>query len=30
VVGVLARFGMSRYLQSPFYDPGSAAPRKRG
>lgn len=30
VVGVLARFGMSRYLQSPFYDSGSAAPRKRG
>lgn len=30
VVGVLVRFGMSRYLQSPFYDSGSAAPRKRG
>ncbi|MDE1931887.1 MAG: AI-2E family transporter [Alphaproteobacteria bacterium] len=31
VVGVLARFGMSRYRQSPFYDskPGSATPRKR-
>lgn len=31
VVGVLARFGMSRYRQSPFYDSdsGSAKPRKR-
>ena len=29
VVGVLVRFGMSRYLQSPFYDSRPAAPRKR-
>ncbi|MBU6506346.1 MAG: AI-2E family transporter [Alphaproteobacteria bacterium] len=29
VIGVLVRFGMSRYLQSPFYDSGPAAPRKR-
>ena len=29
VIGVLARFGMGRYLQSPFYDSDPTAPRKR-
>jgi len=29
VIGVLVRFGIGRYLQSPFYDAHRAAPRKR-